>query len=463
MQKIRGILCICVVMFMIASLVPAYAQPGSHQATMEERMAPAASTTGAFALVSTFARGTTYGSYGWNLLSGSAGLTDRPNYYGENVLKVKSGSLLSDSKGVVQGDQLISFQVAIYAGNGMAMFGIQGASGSQVAAVGVSGTVVYAGQSFNSLRPVAAPIPQSVYPDGWVYVTAIVLNTSTPTSYSWTMQLFVDGSSSYFFNLSTPAAYSYTGIEIAVAGSTTSSSYFTDIVLTSYEIPINIPGYNPMEGYGQGSGLLVNILPAFTVLRANMVLNSWNVPETGVLSFQINAMNYYGTTRSSCVGFFQLGVDINPNGYISPWYVPGVNCIAHYFLNSSNPSIQPGFPTPAGSVLTLSIIDQPSNNSLFFQIIDQNAPAQYKYWNATIPYNGTAFYSTYTQLEFQPFSSYPISDYYFNGSLYNIEYGSTASLIPLNASYMIPFILNAPPTWSFAYYSDSTAGYVQTG
>jgi hypothetical protein len=448
---------------MFVSMLPAYGPTAGHIATLEERMAPAASTGGTFALVSTFAKGTTYGSYGWNLLSGSAKLTDKPSYYGENVLTVKSGSLLSDSKGVVQGDQLISFQVAIFAGKGMAMFGVEGASGNQVAAVGVSGTTVYAGQSFGALEPVPTPIPQSVYPSGWVYITANVLNTSSQKSFSWTMQLFVDGSSSYFMNLSTPKAYSYTGIEIAVAGSSHAASYFTDIVLTSYEIPINIPGYNPMEGYGQGSGLLVNILPAFTVLRANMVLNSWNVPETGVLSFQINAMNYYGTTRSSCVGFFQLGVDINPNGYISPWYVPGVNCIAHYFMNSNNPSIQPGFPTPAGSVLTLSIIDQPSSNSLFFQIIDQNAPAQYKYWNATIPYNGTAFYSTYTQLEFQPFSSYPISNYYLNGSLYNLEYGSTSSLVPLNASYMIPFILNAPPTWSFAYYSDSTAGYAQTG
>ena len=206
------------------------------------------------------------------------------------------------------------------------------------------------------------------------------------------------------------------------------------------------------------------MLPAFTVLRANMVLNSWNVPEDGILSFQINAMNYYGTTRSSCVGFFQLGVDINPNGYISPWYVPGVNCIAHYFLNSSNPAVQPGFPTPVGSVLTLSITDQPSNNALFFQIVDHNAPsAQYKYWNATIPYNGTEFYSTYTQLEFQPSSSYPISDYYFNGSLYNMQYGSPALLSPLNSSYMLPFVLNAPPGWSFAYYSNSNDGYGQIG
>ncbi len=463
MQKTRGILCVSIAALMIISLIPAYGAAVGHRATLEERMAPAVSTAGAFSLVSTFSKGTTYGSYGWNLLSGSAKLTDRPNYYGENVLKVKSGSLLSDSKGVVSGDQIVSFQVAIDAARGMAMFGVEGASGSQVAAVGVMGTTIYAGQNFNSLEPVPNAIPQSVYPSGWVYITANVLNTSTPKSFSWTMQLFVDGSSSYFLNLSTPDAYSYSGVEMAVAGQSIASSYFTDIVFTSFEIPINIPGYNPMEGYGQGSGLLVNLLPSFTVLQANMVLNSWNVPETGVLSFQINAMNYYGTTRSSCVGFFQLGVDINPDGYISPWYVPGVNCIAHYFLNSDNPNIQPGFPTPAGSVLTLRIIDQPATNSLFFQIIDHNAPARYMYWNATIPYNGTEFFSTYTQLEFQPFSSYPISDYFFNGSLYNMEYGSPGSLTPLNATYMIPFILNAPPTWSFAYYSNSIAGYAQTG
>ena len=125
-----------------------------------------------------------------------------------------------------------------------------------------------------------------------------------------------------------------------------------------------------MEGYGQGSGLLVSLLPEFDNLTAQMVLNSWTTPQEGILSFQINAMNYYGTTRSSCKGFFQLGVDLNPNGYISPWYVPGVNCFAHYFLHSNNPAVQPGIPSPQGTHLTLSIVDDRSAKNIIFTIVD---------------------------------------------------------------------------------------------
>ena len=79
MQKTRGILCVSIAALMIISLIPAYGAAVGHRATLEERMAPAVSTAGAFSLVSTFSKGTTYGSYGWNLLSGSVKLTDRPN------------------------------------------------------------------------------------------------------------------------------------------------------------------------------------------------------------------------------------------------------------------------------------------------------------------------------------------------------------------------------------------------
>ena len=42
-------------------------------------------------------------------------------------------------------------------------------------------------------------------------------------------------------------------------------------------------------------------------------------------------MNYIGTVDSTCHGFFQLGVDLDPGGYIAPGTVPGTNCVAHYF------------------------------------------------------------------------------------------------------------------------------------
>jgi len=115
-------------------------------------------------------------------------------------------------------------------------------------------------------------------------------------------------------------------------------------------------------------------------------------------------------------------------------------------------------------MLSLTIQDQPSNKSIFFQIIDYSAPVGYRYWNASIPYNGTEFYATYTQMEFQPSSSYPINDYYFNGTLYNMSYGNSMSTLqPLNDSYMLPFTLNAPPTWSLTYYNDGISGYQQIG
>jgi hypothetical protein len=57
-----------------------------------------------------------------------------------------------------------------------------------------------------------------------------------------------------------------------------------------------------------------------------------------------------------------------------------------------------------------------------------------------------------------------------DGPLFNI--GNTKPVSPpittlsgarqtLTSSYMIPFVLDAPPTWSFGYYQDSAGGYQQ--
>lgn len=433
---------------------------------LEELQAPRASTTGSFAYVSEFTSGGNYNSYGWNLISGkSPRIAVNGGYFGEPYLNMKQEAYLISTENVTPGDQFVSFQFAANSQSGTPVFSIINGNGKSVAAVEISGNTVYAGANPESLQQYGTIPSGGVYSNGWAYITANVMNTTSTHSktVSWSMQLFVDGSSKIFANVSVPHAYQYIGLMI---GSVSGSAEITNIVFSSYEIPIYIPGYNPMEGYGQGSGLLVNLLSPFTVLHANMVINNWNVPEVGILSYQINAMNYYGTTTSSCVGFFQLGIDLNPNGTISPWYVPGVNCFAHYFLNSMNPAVQPGFKTPNGSILTLNIIDQPANKTMLFQIIDQSVSTASgdRYWNATIAYNGTEFYGTYTQLEFQPSSAYPISDYYFNGSLYNMGYGnSLADLTPLNNSYMLPFVLDAPPTWSLTYYGSNTAGYNQIG
>jgi hypothetical protein len=463
MEKIRGILSIAVAALMIVSLAPAYVN-GTHAnvVRLEEVNAPAASTAGAFALTSYFTSGGGYSSYGWHLISGNGkkdSISTSTTYFGEPSLSV-SDSELVNTNGVIAGDQFVSFQVALNPGNGMGMFGIVNGGNQILALVGVSGNSVYGGTNTTNMEPLGHAPSQSVYSGGWLYITANILNSSTQRTFSWTMQLFVDGSNTVFANLSVPDAYQYAGIALINQGQ--AAAYFTDIVFTTYEIPIYLPGYNPMEGYGQGSGLLVSLLPAFTVLKANMTLNSWNVPENNILSFQINAMNYYGTTTSSCVGFFQLGVDINENMHIAPWYVEGTNCIAHYFLSSNNPAPQYGFQAQPNSKLSLTIMIN-DNSTLSFQIIYFGSNGT-RYFNATIAYSGTDFYSTYTQLEFQPSSDYPISDYYFNGSLYNIAYGNGASSMqPLNGTYMLPFILNAPPTWSFAYYQSSISGYQQIG
>ncbi|MDG6995817.1 MAG: hypothetical protein JRN52_07835 [Nitrososphaerota archaeon] len=424
------------------------------------RNAPAASTQGAFAFVSNFETGTLEG---WQSVSGAApSVVTKPDYSGEPSLasSANQGTQVDTANSnFVLGDSFVSFQFAIDAKKGSGYSGLADSTGSPVAIVGVSNGQVVAGPSLSSLQTIE-PIPSgTAYPSGWAYITANVYDASTtsnPTA-GWVMQLFVDRTDQIASTLSVPNAGSYAS---AIIETTSGTVYYTNIVVTSYEIGINIPGYNNMEGYGQGSGLLVSLLPEFNNLSAHMVLNSWNTPQEGILSFQINAMNYYGTTRSSCKGFFQLGVDLNPNGYISPWYVPGVNCFAHYFLPSNNPAVQPGIPSPQGTHLTLSIVDNQSAKSIIFTIVDTTTSQTF---SASIPYNGTAFYGAYTQLEFQPCcASYPIQDYQINAALYNMQIttisGQTQSL---NSNYMLPFVLDAPPSWDFTYYQNSVSAYQQ--
>lgn len=462
----KKILVLLITVIMCFSVLPALGSGGAFgKVALEEKTsnAPATSLKGTFAFVSDFENGGTYSSYGWQL-SGHGpvpAITQSVNYFGEPSVQVSRGESLTSSSGITQGDQFVSFQAAIYAAGGEGAFRVVDSAGNPVASVAISGTEVFAGGS--ALHPVGQSPMGTVYPSGWTYISGNIQNTSTNKVSSWTMQLFVDQTDTVFANISVPNAYQYSGIQLAAISG---NAYFTSVVFSTYQIPIYDPGYNPMEGYGQGSGLVVSLLHPFTILHANMKLNSWSVPENNIMSFQINAMNNYGTTTSTCVGFFQLGVDLGQNGAIAPWYVPGKNCIAHYFVSSNNPAAQPGFVTPAGTLLGLTIEDEPATNSIFFQIIDYSVSVQSgdRYWNATIPYSGTEFYGTYTQLEFQPSSAFPIDQYYLNGSLFDMGYGSSfSSLSALNASYMLPFTLNAPATWSYTYYNAAESGYSQIG
>jgi len=407
-----------------------------------------AAVPGGFSFVSNFED---YQLDGWMSVAGiKPSITSTTTYSGEPALVSTAAPSTPQvdiaKKGFVTGDTFVSFQVAMGAGTGTGVFGL-GKQGTPVAVVGVSNGNVVAGGSIASLQ-VIEPLPTgTAYPAGWVYLTANVTNSDG----AWVMNVFVDGTLNTAATVNVPAASGYTD---AIIETTSRSVLYTDIAVTSTTIPIYIPGYNNMDGYGQGSGTEVNLTPAFYYLSAEMTLNSWTTPQLGILSFQINAMNYIGTTQNTCFGFFQLGVDLDPGGTIMPWYVPGLACEALYF-----PPLKLTH-TPPGSVLFLSIYDNTLSKIINFTIIDTTNGDVFTH---SIPYAGTMFYGAYTQVEFQPCcNKYPIQDYRLSGSLSDLQIilpgGKTAGL---PASYMIPFTLDTPPSWDFTYYQGSTYGYQQ--
>ena len=459
-----------IVVLLFAASLPLFsaAPPVAHQSI--PKVGYTASTRGAFAFVSNFEDGLLDG---WTPVTGSSpSVSTSTTYSGEYSLESSGSSSVPQTdvanQGFVTGDAFLSFQVAIDAGTGSGYFGIYSgaaSSPSAVAVVGVAGGDVLAGPNLGSLQDIG-PVPTgTAYPSGWVLISANVYDASThkdPTA-GWVMQVYVDQTIAPNLTMSVPGASAYSGALIETTGGTV---HYSDIVVSTYEMATTIPGYNNMEGYGQGSGLLVTLLSPFTTLSAEMDLNSWDTPQTGILSFQINAMNYYGTTSttSSCVGFYQLGIDLNPAGYIAPWYVPGRNCIAHYFMNSQNPAIQNGIYAGPNTRLQLSITDDQSAKDVVFTIIVTSpALSSPLTFTASRPYNGTEFYGTYTQLEFQPCCNlFPIQDYTFSGSLYDMQTtqtGGTPQSLP--AGYMLPFMLDAPTSWSLGYYQGSVSGYQQ--
>ncbi len=445
-----------IAVLLVSPLAMAAASSGPPPRSDLPRMAPAGSTSGMFAFVSNFEDGQLDG---WSALSGSASISTKTTYSGEPSLKssASAGTSQTDvaNQGFVVGAASISFQVAM-SGSGTGYFGL-GASGSPVAVVGISNGRVQAGPDLGHLLDLG-PIPTGTgYPAGWVYLLASMSSSSSKSGAGWVMQVFIDRTDQVAATVGVSSAGSYNQ---ALIETTSGTVYYTDIVVSTYQIPTYLPGYNNMEGYGQGSGLNVNLLPAYNSLTAEMSLQSWSTPQVGILSFQINAMNYYGATRSTCGGFFQLGIDLNPSGYIAPWYVPGKNCIAHYFLNSNSPHIQQGIPTPAPTHLVLSIVYQETAKQIVFTIRDTTTAQTF---SASIPYSGDPFYGMYTQLEFQPCcNTSPIQDYQFSGSVYDIKITTLAGGTQgLNSSYMLPFVLDAPPAWNFGYYQDSALGYQQ--
>ena len=457
-----------IALLLFTSSLPLFASAplAAHQTV--PRHAPEVSTQGSFAFVSNFEDGLLDG---WASVGGAPpAVSTSTTYSGEYSLESSSsGGVQTDvaDEGFVTGDSFLSFQFAIDAGSGSGFFGLYSGPASSptpVAVIGVASGEVMAGPDPGNLQDVG-PVPTgTAYPSGWAYISANLYDASThkdPTA-GWAMQVYVDQSVAVNLTVSVPQASGYSGAFIETSAG---SVYYSNIVVSTYQIPISIPGYNNMEGYGQGSGLLVSLLPPFTTLSAQMDLASWDVPQTGILSFQINAMNYYGTTRSSCVGFYQLGVDLNPGGYLAPWYVPGRNCIAHYFLDSQNPAIQQGIYTGPNAHLALSITDDTVAKAMVFTIVvtSPQLPGPVTF-TASRPYNGTQFFGTYTQMEFQPCCNlYPIQSYKLSGALYDLQTAQAGgSPQSLAAGYMLPYTLDAPSTWNFGYFQGSTSGYQQT-
>lgn len=419
--------------------------------------APMISPTG-FAFVTNFEDGT---MDGWTTVAGTAAVTTTTTYSGEPSLQLAAGN---NKPGIVslplpRENQTLSFQVALNAGSGAGYLAFVDGNANPVAAVGVSGGSVMAGPTIASSQVIEAVPAGTAYPSGWVYLTGNLINVSAKGTIAWTLQFFVDRTDIVAANVSVPAAGTTAGI---ILETTSGTAYYTNVIATTYGIPTYLPGYNNMMGYGQGSGLVVQLLPAYTTVRAEMVLHSWDTPQAGILSFQINALNLYGTTRSSCVGFYQLGIDLNPDGNIAPWWVNGRNCIAHYFQHSMNAHVLPGIASPPETHLVLTITDNVANHSIDFQIVDTSLDP-IAYFNASVPYSGTAFYGMYTQMEWQPCcSAYPIAQYQLSASLDHLELtDATGATIPLKSDYMVPFILDAPPSWNFGYYDDTNLGYAQ--
>jgi hypothetical protein len=418
----------------------------------------ASSVKGAFAFVSNFENGALDG---WNSVSGAAPAVVRSvTYGGEPSLEstaAQGPQVDTASRGFKGGAQFVSLQIAIDGGTSTGLFGL-GNGRSALALVGVSHGYVVAGRDAGHLQNIASGLPANSYPKGWVYLSANIYDPNGVSGPSkWVMQVFVDGTDQVAATISVPDAASYTGTIIETLSGTV---HYTNIVVSTYQIPIYIPGYNNMEGYGQGSGLLVSMLPQFYNLTAQMNLTRWSTPQRGILSFQINAMNRVGTTQSTCSGFFQLGVDLNPNGRIAPWYVEGVNCVAVYF-QTNTPVPSPGIVSPMPTHLVLSIVYEQVAKQIVFTIDDTTTAQIFK---SSIPYGGSPFYATYTQMEFQPCcNKYPIQEYNLQGSIYGVQITPISGpRATLTSSYMLPFTLDAPPTWNFGYYQDSVHGYQQT-
>lgn len=441
-----------------ASTISSVAQVSNHNSSLSNTavLPPLPNSSSKyFAFVSSFE---TLTLEGWQSIQGtSPSVVTSTNYTGEPSLmsSASDGNQIDyANSNFITGLSTLSFQVAMYAPNGTSGFiGLGSNDTNFVAVVGVNGDKVYAGGNLNDLKRVGAVPKDTAFPSGWVYIIAVLSESGG----KWTMQVFVDQTDESPFQVAVPSAGSYTG---ALIETTSGTVYYTNIIATTDVMAKYVPGYHPMEGYGgsieEPKDCCIpnypHLLPPFYNLTDVMTINNFTVPEDEVLSFQINAQNYTSATENYCTGFFQIGMFLDQaKNYVDPWYVSDGQCEPYSFPQATTLHIV------KNEQIILSMVWNHTTHTIFFR---EDFTSIHKILSVSVSYGGGAFYSMFTQLEFQPSSSYPIKDYYLTGSEFGIhitEVSGAGEFLP--ASYLMPFDIDTPTTWDIHYYVNSTAGY----
>ena len=413
------------------------------------------SSTKSFAFVSDFE---TLTLEGWQSIQGAnPTVVTSVNYTGEPSLRssAKSGKQIDfANNNFVTGQSAVSIQVAIHAAKGTSgFFGLGSNDTNYVAAVGVSNGKVFAGPSLTRLKEIEAIPKDTAYPSGWVYIIADLAVSNN----KWTMQVFVDRTNESGFQVSVPNAGSYAG---ALIETTSGTVYYTNIIATTVTLAKYVPGYHPMQGYGGSieepknccGADYTSLLPAFYNLTAVMTINNFSVPESDVLSFQINAQNRTSATQPTCSGFFQIGMFLDPETrYVDPWYVSDGHCNPFSFPQGSTLHIA------NNEKIILSIVFDKASHTILFKEVFTSI---HKTLSERVSYSGGAFYSLFTQMEYQPSSSYPIGEYKITGSIFGVQITEESGVREyLPASYLMPFNIDTPTTWDVHYYVNDTAGY----
>ncbi|MEM0128371.1 MAG: hypothetical protein QXO03_04720 [Thermoplasmatales archaeon] len=422
-----------------------------------ENSIPTNPTSGDFAFVSIFSVGSNYSSLGWKLTSGDQPVvTSSKMSGGQPSLFLPQGSEIASSRSFPPGDRLLSFQFAVKAWSGTFVFSIVNSSLQNILSISLQAASLSA-ISGNETKRIGIQ-GSAAESGGWLLIQGTTFENISTSNGSWNLELFSGGNDVPLANISIRDMSSYSGLTVS---SLNGSAYLSDVIFTSDPIALTLPGYNIMEGYGQGSGDIAQLLGPFTVLRADIILYNWSSASFGAMSLQINALNYSASLNPTAKGFFQVGIDLDPAGSIAPWYVSGTNAIAVYFPNFYNPDFMPGIQSPNGTRLSLSIEYLTARHLVLMQVIDYSVGRQFEFWNASVQYSGPPFYSAYTQLELS--SSVSPDKYSGHFLIYNITYGnSLESMQPFAPDYELPYSINAPSNWHIGPYNFTINGYSES-